>query len=378
MTLRRLSFVTMTALLVGFVNTSWAQVPRILLTSTPLQIRATGVTETVGDLALSVVGVGQIPAGAVLTVSLIPFTAAISNDPVFNGVNVRLNGEPIPGAILAVGPTPGNTLIITFTKTITIIPGDLLRIGAIRVNAQAAGVSAPEPIYARLTVSPRDAIQIEIIDTLPVGFPQPTLDVEVSPPANLPQCRQTSTVSTIIVTERFTAVFTTDEQENLLSSTPTATNPTQVQIVLGNIPGGLTVDVPVSIPLDGSFTPATLDLNPDLSTPPTEEGPEGTVRYRSAMTREAIHLIYDVAGTPDWGFIKSATVAITFTTTGRIVSQRLGCVTAQARLAPLSTTPDRAITDDEGPSRILPRFIDPFQPSPASDIVCVVRCDPAH
>jgi hypothetical protein len=106
-------------------------------------------------------------------------------------------------------------------------------------------------------------------------------------------------------------------------------------------------------------------------------------RLTGATTRDIL-LTYDVAGEPDLGMVERTLTPdevgqgfdFTFTTSGSPATQGLGTVGIQMRLAPVSTTPERArATDAIGvPRRVLPRFLDPFVPAAAQPLVNVTGC----
>lgn len=372
MALKRLALLALTAIfLVGLAGTAMAQSPRFIVSSTPFQERATGVTETAGDVVLTVSFAGTIAAGTNLTISMIPFTAAITNTPTVDGDNLQCNGSPCGNVNLSVGVLP-NSLVISFTANRPVALGDQIRIGSIRINDQASGVVFPDQVRAQLTVTPAGALQFDNISIVSVSTPLPTLAATFQTIPNLLQCLAQTVQRTILVTEQFPAVFTSLAQETSLSDTPPPTNSSQLEIKLTTVPGGLTTDVPASVPLvaNGVVSSAALVFNPTASTPP--DGGSGT-RYTNATTRD-ITLIYDVTGTPDLGQIESALFTLAFTTTGAINTQQLGCVGAQVRLVPLSTTPAPARPGVTGPSRTIPRFIDPYVPAQPRQIVCVVGC----
>src|SRR5262249_14576181 len=191
-----------------------------------------------------------IGGGTNLSISMIPFTAAITNEPTVNGINTQLNGNPIPNVTLSLGVLP-NTLTLSFIQPLPLSVGDVLRIRAIRINDQASGVIFPDQIRAELTVTPPGAIQFDQNNIVPVSTPLQTLNVTFATIPNLLKCLQQSVVRPIIVTEQSPAVFTSRSKEGDIfpgtlgfSNPPPATNGAQLEILLTTVPGGLTVSIP--------------------------------------------------------------------------------------------------------------------------------------
>jgi hypothetical protein len=357
---------------------------RFVVSSSPLQQRQTGITETAGDLLLTSSDSSPSPtilAGTNLTITFIPASATISNDPVVNGTNLIIETPPaftpmaVPGATLAVGAL-SNSLVISFSTTVPVPLGTRLRIRAVRINDQSSGITFPGQIQAQLNVTPPDVMRFDNVNIVNVSTPLPTISVSFPQPiGTLLQCLGQTITRRVVLSEQFSAVFTSITQETNLSNTPPPTNPTRIEVILNNVLGGLTVAPPASAELRGgaSATPPSLTLNPALS----------QINLLTSVMTRSILLTYDVTGEPDLSAIeRTLTVGevglgfdFTFTTTGAVNTQALGCVEFQVRLAPLSVSRRFMRCLNPGtPFCLIPRFVDPFIPNPARQLICVTGC----
>lgn len=361
--------------LLGLASVAFAQARFVVSGNSP-QVRQTGATETAGEVVLMSSDpspMPTIPAGTNLTVTIIPASTMITNDPVINGTNLIIETPPdytpmaVPGATLAVGAL-SNSVVVSFNATVPVPRGTHLRVRQIRVNVQASGITFPGRTQVQLNVSPPDAIRFDTGQTVIVNTPLPTISVSFPESlATLFQCLRGAAVRRVVLTEQFAAVFTSLAQEATFSNTPPPTNPTRVEVQLRNVPGGLTVEPPRSAELRGGMSedPPRLVLNTQMSQ---------MDRLTSAMARDIL-LTYDVAGQPDQGSIERTLApgeagqgfGFIFSTTGSPATQGVGTVEIQVRLAPVSTTPERARPSDPlgAPRRVLPRFLDPLIPNPA-------------
>jgi hypothetical protein len=311
----------------------------------------------------------------------VPFSTTIANDPIVNGTNLVIETPPdyapmaVAGATLAVG-TPENQWVITFSQPVSVPISTRLRFRGVRLNIPASGVVFPGAIEAHYNVSPADAMRFiqnpprvaALVPTIGVSFPEPF--------AFLLSCTRQALSRRVVLSELFSAAFTSQAQEARFSPTPAPTNPTRIEVQLRNVPGGLTLAPPQSADLRGgtSEDPPRLVLNSALSQ---------MNRLTSTTTRDIL-LTYDITGTPDLTSIEGTPFAdesgqgfdFLFTTTGSPAAQGLGTVEMQVRLAPVSTTAERARLGDpaDAPRRVVPRFLDPFIPNPAGQLLTVAPC----
>src|SRR5712692_884098 len=107
-TRRLLRLMVATALGLACASTSLAQA-RFRLSSTPFQVRQSGVTETLGDIVLTLNSSGPetIPAGTNISLSIIPLAAVITNDPIFVNNNLIYSARPLFGPAVTPGPCTG-------------------------------------------------------------------------------------------------------------------------------------------------------------------------------------------------------------------------------------------------------------------------------
>ena len=328
--------------------------PQFLSTSLPRQARGNGITETMGEIVLSVSVASAIADGSSIDIL---YSAAITNTPTVLGVggNVLCNGGACPASmsVILVGTT---TLRISFsdadadatTGTAFSALGDTITIAQVRVNASAI---ATDGANVNATMS----VVISAPATNPITFTDPfrVVAVLVNPETtvtfntaiNIATCNPGVPVISTTMVERFPAALATVAQETAFSTTPAPTTGTTVTVTITGLPAGVTVTA--ASPVVTTTVGGLLSL--------TVTAPAAVVSTGAAIT-----YTYTVTAS-NTALVETVAPSFTLTTIGIVGSPQT--VQMQDRIGPITTT------------GIL-RFVDNSQGGPTTVAVisdCVTR-----
>jgi hypothetical protein len=235
--------------------------PQFLSTSLPRQARGNGVTETMGEVVLSVTGAATVYVPDNSSIDIL-FSAPITNNPVTVGPggNVLCNNAGCPASMTVILFPPVNPtgLRIQFTNpadanaATSIGPGDTITIAAVRTNASTiltdgssitatmSGVSATPTTNPITFTDPVRTVATLVNPETTVTFFGPAPNVNLAA-INIATCNPGNPFISTTLTERYPAALTTQVQEAAFSSTPAPANGTQVVVVITGVPAGVTV-----------------------------------------------------------------------------------------------------------------------------------------
>jgi hypothetical protein len=226
--------------------------PQFLSTSLPRQARGNGITETMGEIVLSVTN----PLGAAIrdgsSIDLL-YSAAITNTPTVVGAggNVLCNGGACPASVsvLVVGTT---ILRISFsdsdadatTGTVFSALGDTITIAQVRVNASAiltdganvnATMSGVSSFPATNPITFTDPIRVVAV------LVNPETTVTFNAAINIATCNPGLPVISTTIVERYPAALATVVEETSFSTTPAPGTGTTVTVTITGLPAGVTI-----------------------------------------------------------------------------------------------------------------------------------------
>jgi uncharacterized protein (TIGR03437 family) len=225
----------------------FASGPAFQTTSAPRALRNEGLTEVAGEVVLQVTNPSAsttiVTGSSLAFVYTTQITVAVSNANVVCVIGGVL-GCPA-GVNLSLS---GNTLILSFSGPVTLSgSSDGFTITGLRMDV--TGLKPGASITASIsTNSPSPATNPITItqSSLIVGTTVSALGPSVLTPAANPQftCVPPGTVAlpfTLSVMEGFNSAFTTKAQEAALSGTPTPTSGTTIEVLIQNVPVGVTI-----------------------------------------------------------------------------------------------------------------------------------------
>jgi hypothetical protein len=183
-----MKFMALALLTFAGAATVYAQGVAFTVTSLPRQMRQEGITETAGEVVLTAIQAGTIPANSTIDfVFSAPVTnnstASTSNISLANNVSCATVNPAPPPAFLPICPaglvsatlTGGNTVRLRFNADTPFLSGESINLSRIRVNANSAiGVGAVTVTMSGISSNP--AVN-------PITFSDPQRQVGVLSPA---------------------------------------------------------------------------------------------------------------------------------------------------------------------------------------------------
>jgi len=295
-------------------------------------VRAEGVTEVVSGVSLSVDQAGTIVTGTSINIK---YDGIITNTPTSANVVCQIASTPNVGglcdpAFFAVSFLL-DTFAITFLQNVAFVVTDSISVGGVRVNAAAVGAgvtqlnagvsSVGDPISNLVTYNPT---------TVPVATPLASLKgkVPVLGPLGVLTCAPPSktggTNFSVSATENFKSALATAAQETTFSTTPAATVPTQVDVILTGVPAGFTI-TPVSAVGTGTMVFAAVPAGSAV----TQGASEGAITFSFPVTATDLA----TADTGTFSFNIGTTLGAPIASGGTT-----GPVTAKIRIGAVATT----------------------------------------
>jgi hypothetical protein len=302
--------------------------PQWLSTSLPRQARGNGITETVGEVVLSITNPG---GAAIIDGSSIDilFGADITNDPDTLNVNVVCtSGAVVPcPASMSVLVVGDNILRISFsdadanaaTGTVFSALGDTLTIAGVRVNASdiltdgaqittvMSGVSSAPATNPITFTDPVRTVATLVNPELDVDFTNAVLNIATCNPGN-------PDILEVEITENYPGALATELQEEGFSGVAEADNGTQVIVIVSGVPAGVTVD-PADVVVSGALTLTEVDGGDDVTS-----------------TGSPITFTYEVTSS-DTSIVEDATITIALTDIGIVGSPQI--VHIEVKIGPI-------------------------------------------
>lgn len=300
-----MKFMALTLMMVASTAALYAQGVAFTSTSLPRQMRQEGLTETAGEVVLTALNAGIIPAvaDAGSTIDLV-FSVAITNDDATAPAEISLANNVTcagpgfagvcPAGLVSASLIGASTVRLRFLTVATaFVVSDQINISRIRVNANAAlGVGSVSVTMSGISQNPSarpitftdPQRQVGVLNaSLTVSFNHSTATLTpvtqlrscafpndaIAAPGALPGAPTVAAFHvpnafSLRITEVFPGALTTLATETLFSPVMAPVNGSQISITLSNVPVGLTAAFSGTTGLTAGFsvtlaTPATVD-----------------------------------------------------------------------------------------------------------------------
>jgi uncharacterized protein (TIGR03437 family) len=319
---RKLFSCSLLVVLVSLSPSLWSASPSFLTSSTPRTVRIEGLAELAGAVSFTVTNPGATAAGgSYLSVQYSAPISATASDNGGNGAVVCVIGG-VPGACpstVSVQPS-GNSVYIEFTGAGLTFPNSGDGISIVQVRLNVTGLSQGSQVTAALSGSAGSLTQSQLVV---VSSVLPSLSVSGSTftpsTSGAAACSSPGTSAmgfSVSVAENIPGAFSTKAQE----SATLATNGANLEVLLTNVPAGVTI-TPVST--TGSSAALTFAALPAAITQTTT----GNMIFSFAFTA------VNDGGTPSTAVVN---FAAGFTNPIALTALAATPITARARLGPVS------------------------------------------
>jgi len=400
-----MKFMALALLMVAGTASVFAQGVAFTSTSLPRQMRQEGLTETAGEVVLTALNNGTIPANS--TVDFV-FSVAITNNSTAVTNNISLNNNvtcsgptyglvPVPRVdsnclVIGLGPTSAaltgsNTVRLRFSVLTTLQAGDQINLSSVRVNANSAiGVGSVTVTMSGISSDPASnpitftdpqrqvgvlsaAITVNFNHSAatfnPVTFfrtcavPNPATPIALPAINDIPLAGDNPNFFFIRVTEVFPGALTTDAQETTFSPFQDPDSGSLLTITIAGVPAGwslaFTGNPIVSTPNGPNgnrFTTATISAGAPTPSATIDQTVAGTGQsFTFAITNSDVSAVERIT----FAFAlepttTSSTTPLSVTSVGAPVN-----IQATVQLSPITTTDDvvvRFAANQFGPTTV--------------------------
>ena len=368
--------VALCVLLVG-ASSAFGQAVTYQITSTPTFVINTGRAEVLGAVRIT----AQNSVTSIATTAEFLFENTGCDNDATSGIMLNIQGFVTAAIASVTNLSAGCVVSVTIPSTANAV-GDFVEVAGVRGRVDLSPAGAPSvgvDISARLNATPSGSSLFTAPSIVRVATSQVPLTVTVSGGSAL-FCvggGAIAPIPSILVVEGFNGALV-DHLTPPTTPRPLAggTNNSQIQVVVMNIPAGVTLMFPPTVTAEDSAALTAVSAGGGLLTllTSTVTGTTQTVVYDYSAVDQGLSDItlerFSIGLDPT----TSSDAAIVVTLPAALV---LGSATAQVQMWPGLASEAPAVvvvTDPPQPAAAKPRFNDPLIPTPGGALVTVNPC----